>query len=191
MGNRLKKYKTIEGNYKEFRPLGYCHLRKHQGFIDEDINNRHHCIQKKCLFFEQSASRSDNENLRREKLMETFVNNVKELFEAKELTNKEYYKLMECKSTLYAQKFLNNLKRGYLFTGIQENDDEINWDDEYYDIRVEKSKNTIGDMLSYENKSYLFEKNSKTKFNYNENDNVLIAKVKSIIRQFVNYFRCN
>ena len=130
MGNRLKKYKTIEGNYKEFRPLGYCHLRKHQGFIDEDINNRHHCIQKKCMFFELSTSRSENENLRREKLMETFRCKVKELFDTKDITNKEYYKLLECKSTLYAQKFLNNLKRGYVYTGIQENDDELSWDEE-------------------------------------------------------------
>ena len=61
MGNRLKIYRTIEGTYKEFRPIGYCHLRQHKGYIDVEIENKHHCIQKKCLFLEKCKSRNEEE----------------------------------------------------------------------------------------------------------------------------------
>ena len=161
MGNRLKIYRTIEGVYKEFRPIGYCHLRQHKGYIDAEIENKHHCIQKKCLFLEKCKSRNEEENIRREKLLQEFRKNVKELFDLKQLTSKECYRLLESKSDLYAQRFLNNLKKGIVYTGLLNYDSEDNWDNDYYDVRVERNKVTIGDILANENKKLEIKDESK------------------------------
>lgn len=75
---------------------------------------------KKCLYFEKCKSRSESENKRREELLNQFSCKVKELYGEHKISCKEYYKLLESKSDLYAQKFLNNLKRGFVYTGFKD-----------------------------------------------------------------------
>ena len=62
---------------------------------------------------------------------------------------------------MYAQRFLNNLKKGIVYTGLPNYDSEDNWDNDYYDVRVEKNKVTIGEILANANKKLEVKDESK------------------------------